>query len=209
MVGFFRLKIWSYVFADFCARSIEPVLVCRTGPTSRSRSAPEQNVLPRPRNTTASTLSSASARSTALPRSSSSCGLTQLRLYGRFSQMVAMPLAATSYWITCSSAMVCLVCSQFASDGARRARFEPAGRREGSDPGSDFLRITRRGVAIALSAGHALQDRRYAEQIVGAIKTEIRFDPAARALAVPRHVLIQGRNPQRLQVLPLQRAALV
>ena len=74
------------------------------------RSAPAQNVLPRPRISTTRTSSSSSARSSAAPRLVSSAQLTQFLTSGRFSQIVATP-SATSYWMTSSVVLVALVWS--------------------------------------------------------------------------------------------------
>src|SRR3954453_15074676 len=63
------------------------------------RSAPAQNVLPRPRITTSRTSSSFSARSSNSPRPISRSQLTQFFTSGRLNQIVATG-PSTSYWMT-------------------------------------------------------------------------------------------------------------
>src|SRR4051812_40658710 len=98
IVGLERLNARSKVRAETWAILTELLVVPRNSESSMFRSAPAQNVLPRPRISTTRTSGSSSARSSAAPSWVSSAQLTQFLTSGRFSQMVAT-WSATSYWI--------------------------------------------------------------------------------------------------------------
>jgi hypothetical protein len=104
MVGFARLNARSNVRAETCAIFTELLVVPRNSASSMFRSAPAQNVPPRPRMRTTRTASSASARSSASPSWVSRPQLTQFMTSGRFSQIVQTP-SATSYCTNSSVAV--------------------------------------------------------------------------------------------------------
>src|SRR4051812_43885178 len=103
IVGFERLNARSNVRADTCAIFTELFVVPRNSLSSMLRSAPAQNVYPRPRMRTTRAASSSSARSSAAPSWVRRPQLTQFLTSGRFSQIVATP-SSTSYCTNCSVA---------------------------------------------------------------------------------------------------------
>src|SRR3954452_12434847 len=104
IVGFERLNARSNVRAETCAIFTELFVVHRNSLSSMLRSAPAQNVCPRPRIRTTRAASSSSARSSAAPSWVRSPQLTQFLTSGRFSQIVATP-SSTSYCTYCSVAV--------------------------------------------------------------------------------------------------------
>src|SRR4051794_24926477 len=99
IVGLDRLNARSNVRAEIWAILTDWFVVPRNSESSMFRSAPAQNVLPRPRMTTARTSSSFSARSSSAPSPIRRSQLTQFLTSGRLNQIVATgPL--TSYWMT-------------------------------------------------------------------------------------------------------------
>src|SRR4051794_5664948 len=110
IVGLDRLNARSNVRAETCAILTDWFVVPRNWESSMFRSAPAQNVLPRPRITTTRTSSSFSARSRYWPSPISRSQLTQFLTSGRLNQIVATG-PSTSYWMTsvaCSIAMLAL-----------------------------------------------------------------------------------------------------
>src|SRR4051794_5596614 len=99
IVGLDRLNARSNVRAEIWAILTDWFVVPRNWESSMFRSAPAQNVLPRPRMTTARTDSSSSARSRYSPRPISRSQLTQFLTSGRLNQIVATG-PSTSYWMT-------------------------------------------------------------------------------------------------------------
>src|SRR6187431_2070812 len=99
IVGLDRLNARSNVRAEIWAILTDWLVVPRNSEVSMFRSAPAQNVFPRPRITTARTSSSASARSRYSPRPISRSQLTQFLTSGRLNQIVATG-PSTSYWMT-------------------------------------------------------------------------------------------------------------
>src|SRR5262245_2100752 len=99
IVGLDRLKARSNVRAETWAILTDWFVVPRNCESSMLRSAPAQNVLPRPRISTTRTSSSSSARSSSSPRPISRSQLTQFLTSGRLNQIVATP-SLTSYWMT-------------------------------------------------------------------------------------------------------------
>src|SRR4029077_12891540 len=95
-VGLARLNARPQIRADTCAISTELLVVPRKSASSIFRSAPAQNVCPRPRTSTTRTSGSRSACSSASPNCCSSAQFTQFFTSGRFSQIVATR-SATSY----------------------------------------------------------------------------------------------------------------
>src|SRR3954469_22475256 len=100
IVGLDRLNARSDVRAEIWAIFTDWLVVPRNLESSMFRSAPAQNVFPRPRMITARTSSSSSARSRYSPRPISSSQLTQFFTSGRLNQIVATG-PSTSYWMTC------------------------------------------------------------------------------------------------------------
>src|SRR5215208_562939 len=98
IVGLLIVWMRSYVLADSSASFNEAVLVPTNSSRSMLRSAPAQNVLPRPRNSTTRTSGSSAASSTRSAIWVRSAQLTQFLTSGRFSQMVAT-WSFTSYWM--------------------------------------------------------------------------------------------------------------
>src|SRR3954449_6599681 len=99
IVGLARLNARSKVRAETWAILTELLVVPRNCESSMLRSAPAQNVWPRPRISTTRTASSSSARSRYVPRPISRSQLTQFLTSGRLNQIVATP-PSTSYWMT-------------------------------------------------------------------------------------------------------------
>src|SRR3954447_24061452 len=99
IVGLDRLNARSNVRAEIWAILTDWFVVPRNSESSMFRSAPAQNVLPRPRITTARTSSSFSARSSSAPSPIRRSQLTQFLTSGRLNQIVATG-PSTSYWMT-------------------------------------------------------------------------------------------------------------
>src|SRR4051794_9990915 len=104
IVGLDRLNARSNVRAEIWAILTDWLVVPRNSEVSMFRSAPAQNVFPRPRITTARTSSSFSARSSSAPRPISTSQLMQFLTSGRLNQMVATG-PTTWYW------MISVACS--------------------------------------------------------------------------------------------------
>ena len=98
IVGLERLNARSNVRAEIWAILTDWLVVPRNSEVSMFRSAPAQNVLPRPRITTARTSSSFSARSSSAPSPISTSQLMQFLTSGRLNQIVATG-PSTSYWM--------------------------------------------------------------------------------------------------------------
>src|SRR3954467_5612182 len=109
IVGLDRLNARSNVRAEIWAILTDWFVVPRNWESSMFRSAPAQNVLPRPRITTARTSSSFSARSSSVPSPINRSQLTQFLTSGRLNQIVATG-PSTSYWMTSSLARVSVCC---------------------------------------------------------------------------------------------------
>src|SRR3954451_290780 len=117
IVGLDRLNARSNVRAEIWAILTDWLVVPRNSEVSMFRSAPAQNVFPRPRITTARTSSSFSARSSSAPRPISTSQLMQFLTSGRLNQMVATG-PSTSYWMisVASSTDICTLRLDYRTD---------------------------------------------------------------------------------------------